>query len=218
MCEDEREFNFRAWSVRHQRFYDSVTVYCDGSWNAAIEEEDNLGTEVIGTDEGDVLMPSIGMEDRRGNNIYEGDIITFQTFSNKPALRDDLIRGVVVWKKETRGKYYPRFMLEVSWTDYIGSERVPQPKIDLFDFDVVRQGSIYIVGNIYEKQNPCDCGIEYKVTGNTMFCSGCKKHFKFYRKWLEDGDMNEGIGEMDLDSDQTISDTSLKLLSKKSEV
>lgn len=115
-----RDIKFRCW-------YDNK-IHKVVDIDFGYEKINLLGADIISFNEG-VLMQFIGLHDKNGKEIYEGDIIS-----------NGYEKCIVVWVKE-----YAGFMLKLINKEYEDKEWT-NPMIDLRKDEEV-------IGNIYENSD-----------------------------------------------------------------
>lgn len=75
-----REIKFRAWDKRHCEMYQPcyVEIFKDGSYCACPDNKNNYANNIY------AIMQYIGLKDKNGKEIYEGDIVLSQRYSTRP--------------------------------------------------------------------------------------------------------------------------------------
>lgn len=118
---------FRAW--------DKETKTMNGM--AEIYRNRNQEIELRPRDENIILMPSTGLVDKNGKEIFEGDVIS--TYTDNLVIKRDNLLGFYVEVGEKRNYF---------------AETVDVEYLDLFakDFGV----AVEIIGNIYENKELLD--------------------------------------------------------------
>ena len=125
-----REIRFRAWDKKKKKMFylgdDSedpyLELYTDNWYLCGTSSED----------EGNVLMQFTGLKDRKGKEVYEGDIISW--------LADGIIKNaIIIWK--FNGYVAKRIGLDINGMEYEFQSFIPIVK-DKFEGRVI--------GNSYE--------------------------------------------------------------------
>ena len=109
-----REIKFRAWDKKHKRWANA-----DDMLNLVPIAATRSDSSIVSLKENDEWVPSqyTGLNDKNGNDIYEGDVVEFC----EPQFEDNILRCVVEFqegyfsaKRPVRGsfKWYPLSMLE----------------------------------------------------------------------------------------------------------
>ncbi len=122
-----REIKFRAWNE-----HDKTMIYIDDLYwfeeNGVREVKDGTGEGFYG--EKYRIMMSTGLKDKKGQDIYEGDVVTFvELFSARVFI--DPYRGVCV-----------RYLSDNARARLIDSREEPMPRNHTI--------TVEVVGNIYE--------------------------------------------------------------------
>jgi uncharacterized phage protein (TIGR01671 family) len=112
-----REYKFRAWDKLSMKYFDFEDIYHSGACSGG------LGT---GWDYSDAkIMQYVGISDRLKKDIYEGDIVKYETFYY--------------------GKHKVRQTI-VKWEEDLEHDGFGQP----YAMGYIFRGDVEIIGNIYE--------------------------------------------------------------------
>lgn len=154
-----RELKFRAYDIDNGRFLDSYEIdytrHSDGTLGVADNSEPfNKYGRVI-------LMQYIGLKDRNGVEVYEGDVVAYN-FQVHPATKEQIRRNyntdtrrieeTVIPAKEEQESHS---ICTVVYDEYNGGFL---PFIDDVDFDGITFMNVYgktfeVIGNIYENSD-----------------------------------------------------------------
>ncbi len=124
-----RDMKCRAWDKQHKRMVEVTMILFD---TGEIDYKGNLN-EPVSMEHFD-LMWFTGLKDKKGQDIYEGDVITFAGHFGARVFIDPY-RGVCV-----------RYLSDNARTDLIESYEEPMPR---------NHGiTVEVVSNIYEEGRP----------------------------------------------------------------
>ena len=130
-----REIKFRAWSNYEQKYYYNIGLIND---NIYADLGDNYGDEnwqIIGSmfDDDFIIEQYTGIKDRRGFEIYEGDIVKYQDR----------------YYSEVFGQGY------VYYDDDDGMFKIRCNNVILFFMNLLNE-ELEVVGNIHDKEKVDD--------------------------------------------------------------
>ncbi len=128
-----REIKFRTWEKKNKKWIMDdcpIVLYGDGSGHILIEVDHVHGNETIFLEDVE-LMQFIGLKDKNGKEIYEGDIVNYNSKYIKSSNKEEFNRMLVVF---LNGGYY------------LESKNKAH-----FHFGIVsKEGDLEVIGNIYE--------------------------------------------------------------------
>lgn len=128
-------FKFKAWSYTDKKWYDRVLAGCDSEGSDAVCHcvySDEHGDWVNFDEFCGVVVQWTGLKDKKGKEIYEGDIVSARVASNTAGFTG-----------------YVHYLNAQYWVNYIGYESYYQSLIYLHGAEYE---PIEVIGNIYSNK------------------------------------------------------------------
>jgi len=151
----ERNIKFRVWSKLHKKWYtNTILIAYDGLSFAHFVKVDNDGKavehQVFNAENLDlVVQQSTGLTDQNGQEIYEGDILSFP----KDSMEDYIVHAIVKYGtgEFDGGTYkYPGFYLESTGDDVNLKEGDIMEPYEITNLHDPNWYHYEVVGNIFE--------------------------------------------------------------------
>ena len=133
--DNKRIIKFRVWYDKTKKMYYPTFFYAFENENMHWDWKDGDFTKAS-----DKVMQFIGLKDRNNQEIYEGDIINFETYGIPHGPERDFIKNVEVYYDEKIASFcFGRFNSEDYEYTYQMTDRIDEKTIE-------------VVGNIFEKK------------------------------------------------------------------